>query len=72
MPFLTFGQYDPKIEEYQHKKIITETDTINYQIYSKGNIKEKNKILTQTSFQLKDNVLKGHVKATLTGEQRTG
>jgi hypothetical protein len=32
---------------------------------------EKNKILTQTSFQLKDNVLKGHVKATLTGEQRT-
>jgi len=33
--------------------------------------KDKNKILTQTSFQLKDNVLKGHVKATLTGEQRT-
>ena len=28
-------------------------------------------MLTQTSFQLKDNVLKGHVKATLTGEQRT-
>lgn len=34
--------------------------------------KERNKILTQTTFQLKDNVLKGHVKATLTGEQRTG
>ncbi len=34
--------------------------------------KEKNKILTQARFQLKDNVLKGHVKATLTGEQRTG
>lgn len=33
--------------------------------------KEKNKILTQTTFQLKDNVLKGHVKATLMGEQRT-
>ncbi len=33
--------------------------------------KEKSKILTQTSFQLKDNVLKGHVKVTLTGEQRT-
>jgi Transglutaminase-like superfamily/Domain of Unknown Function with PDB structure (DUF3857) len=32
---------------------------------------DKSKILTQTSFQLKDNVLKGHVKATLTGEQRT-
>ena len=45
MPFLTFGQYDPKMEEYQHKKIITESDTINYQIYSKEIIKEKNKIL---------------------------
>ncbi len=33
--------------------------------------KERNKLLTQTSFQLKDNVLRGHVKATLTGEQRT-
>lgn len=33
--------------------------------------KEKNKILTQTTFQLKDNVLIGHVKATLTGEHRT-
>ncbi|MFN8289016.1 MAG: transglutaminase-like domain-containing protein [Chitinophagaceae bacterium] len=32
---------------------------------------DKSKILTQTTFQLKDNVLKGHVKATLTGEQRT-
>ncbi|MGB3005158.1 MAG: transglutaminase-like domain-containing protein [Chitinophagaceae bacterium] len=33
---------------------------------------DKSKILTQTVFQLKENVLKGHVKATLTGEQRTG
>jgi hypothetical protein len=33
--------------------------------------KDKSKILTQTNFQLKDNVLKGHVKVTLTGEQRT-
>ncbi|MGQ0737975.1 MAG: transglutaminase-like domain-containing protein [Bacteroidota bacterium] len=32
---------------------------------------DKSKLLTQTSFQLKDNVLKGHVKTTLTGEQRT-
>jgi hypothetical protein len=32
---------------------------------------DKSKVLTQTTFQLKDNVLKGHVKATLTGEQRT-
>ncbi|NOT52879.1 MAG: transglutaminase domain-containing protein [Chitinophagaceae bacterium] len=34
--------------------------------------KDKNKILTQTTFQLKDNVLKGHVKVTLSGEERTG
>jgi hypothetical protein len=32
---------------------------------------DKSKVLTQTTFQLKDNLLKGHVKATLTGEQRT-
>ena len=33
--------------------------------------KEKSKVLTQTSFQLKDNILTGHVKVTLTGEERT-
>lgn len=33
--------------------------------------KEKSKILTQTTFKLENNLLKGHVKATLTGEQRT-
>lgn len=32
---------------------------------------EKSKLLTQTTFKLSDNVLKGHVKVTLTGEQRT-
>lgn len=45
LPFLTFGQYDPKMEEYQHKRIITKSDTINYHIYSKGRIEEKSKIL---------------------------
>lgn len=33
---------------------------------------EKSKLLTQTTFRLTDNILKGHVKVTLTGEQRTG
>ena len=33
--------------------------------------KEKSKILTQTTFKLENNILKGHVKVTLTGEQRT-
>ena len=34
--------------------------------------KEKNKVLTKTSFELKDNILKGHVTVTMTGEERTG
>jgi len=34
--------------------------------------KEKNKIHTKTSFELKDNILKGHVTVTMTGEERTG
>jgi transglutaminase-like putative cysteine protease len=33
---------------------------------------DKSKILTQTTFTLSNDVLKGHVKVTLTGEQRTG
>lgn len=45
IPFLAFGQYDPKMEEYQHKKIITKLDTIHYHYYSKGKIEEKSKIL---------------------------
>lgn len=32
---------------------------------------DKSRLFTQTTFELKDNVLKGHVKVTLTGEQRT-
>lgn len=44
-PLLTFGQYDPKVEEYQHKTIFTKSDTINYHIYSKGKIEEKKNIL---------------------------
>jgi transglutaminase-like putative cysteine protease len=34
--------------------------------------KDKSKVFTQTNFQLKDNLLTGHVKVTLTGEKRTG
>lgn len=45
IPLLTFGQYDPKVEEYQHKTIYTKYDTINYHIYSKGQIDEKKNIL---------------------------
>ena len=45
IPCLSFGQYDPKMEEYQHKTIYTKSDTINYHIYSKGKIQEKKNIL---------------------------
>ena len=45
LPFLSFGQHDPRMEEYQHQSIITKADTISYHIYSKGKIEDKNKIL---------------------------
>lgn len=45
IPLLAFGQYESKIKEYQHKKIITKSDTINYHIYLKGEIEKKKKIL---------------------------
>jgi len=45
LPVLSLGQYDPKMKEYQHKKIIVQSDTINYHIYSKGKMEDKTKIL---------------------------
>lgn len=45
IPILSFGQYDPRMEEYQHNTISTKSDTINYHIYLKGKIEEKKKIL---------------------------
>ena len=45
IPFLSFGQFDPRREEYLHKSIIIKSDTINYHIFSKGKIVDKNKIL---------------------------
>lgn len=66
--YVPFGEYAWRIqgkevligkgEKYEVKKVPVQD-------------KEKNKLLTQTSFQLKDNLLKGHVKVTLSGEQRT-
>lgn len=44
-PILSFAQYDPKIDEYQHKIILKNKDTIRYHIYSKGNIVDKKNIL---------------------------
>lgn len=41
IPFKNFGQYDPKPNEFIHHSIISKTDTVNYHIYSKGNINTK-------------------------------
>lgn len=46
IPLLAFGQFKPKhIDEFQHKTIIINNDTIKYHIYSKGKIGDKSKIL---------------------------
>ncbi|WP_241694796.1 hypothetical protein [Capnocytophaga canimorsus] len=44
-PLLAFSQYEPKIDEYQHKRILTKSDTIHYHIYSKGEIEKKRNII---------------------------
>lgn len=67
--YIPFGEYAWRIQGKE--VLIGKGDTYEVKKVPLQD-KEKNKILTQTSFQLKDNVLKGHVKATLTGEQRTG
>jgi esterase/lipase len=46
IPLLAFGQFNSKhIDEFQHKTIIINNDTIKYHIYSKGKIGDKSKIL---------------------------
>lgn len=66
--YVPFGEYAWRIqgkevligkgEKYEVKKVPVQE-------------KEKNKLLTQASFRLQDNMLKGHVKVTLSGEMRT-
>jgi len=66
--YVPFGEYAWRI---QGKEVLIGKGTA-YEVKKVPVMdKDKSKILTQTSFQLKDNVLKGHVKVTLTGEQRT-
>ena len=45
IPTIAFGQFDPKTEEYQHKNIIKNNDTIRYHYYAKGSLLDKKKIL---------------------------
>lgn len=67
--YVPFGEYAFRIQGKE--VLIGKGDTYEVQKIPVQD-KEKSKILTQTSFQLKDSILKGHVKVTLTGEQRTG
>ena len=67
--YVPFGEYAWRIQGKE--VLIGKGDKYDVKKVPMGE-PEKNKILTQTSFQLKDNVLRGHVKVTLTGEQRTG
>ena len=39
-PLFSFGQFDPKEDEYKHYEIFTKNDTINYHIYTNKTSKE--------------------------------
>jgi esterase/lipase len=41
LPLLCLGQYDPKLNEYQHFTIALKKDTINYHVYAKGDLQTK-------------------------------
>lgn len=41
----TFGQFNPKIDEYRHYSIIKKNDTINFHLYSSEKIEKLNSIL---------------------------
>lgn len=67
--FIPFGDYAWRI---QGKEVLIGKGDGKYDVKKVPVLDiQQSKILTQTTFELKDNILKGHVKATLTGEQRT-
>jgi hypothetical protein len=39
-PLFSFGQFDPKEDEYKHYKIFKKNDTINYHVYTNKTSKE--------------------------------
>lgn len=66
--YIPFGDYAWRI---QGKEVLIGKGT-SYDVKKVPLLeKDRNKVHTRTVFQLKDNILKGHVKVTLTGEQRT-
>lgn len=67
--YVPFGEYAYRI---QGKEALIEKGE-NYEVIKVPVAdKAQNKILTQAAFMLQDNVLKGHLKITFTGEERTG
>lgn len=67
--YIPFGDYAWRI---QGKEVLIGKGDNKYDVKKVPVLeKDKNKVLTQTSFKLEDNKLKGHVKVTLSGEQRT-
>ena len=67
--YVPFGQYAYRI---QGKEALIEKGE-NYEVIKVPVAdKAQNKILTQASFVLQDNILKGHLKITFSGEERTG
>lgn len=45
IPIIVIGQYNPRMDEYQHKTILANHDTINYHLYYRGKIEDKTKVL---------------------------
>ncbi|MES2850546.1 MAG: transglutaminase domain-containing protein [Bacteroidota bacterium] len=67
--YVPFGEYAYRI---QGKEALIEKGESYEVIKVPVADKSQNKILTQASFVLQDNILKGHLKITFTGEERTG
>jgi transglutaminase-like putative cysteine protease len=67
--YIPFGDYAWRI---QGKEVLIGKGDNKYDVKKVPVLeKDKSKILTQTLFKLENNLLKGHVKVTLSGEQRT-
>ena len=67
--FIPFGEYAWRIQGKE--VLIGKGDKYDIKKVPLAD-KEKNKVFTKTIFELKDNILKGHVTVTMTGEERTG
>ncbi|MFT3682267.1 MAG: transglutaminase-like domain-containing protein [Ferruginibacter sp.] len=67
--YVPFGEYAYRI---QGKEALIEKGEQYQVVKIPVADKSQNKILTQAYFSLNENILKGHLKVTFTGEERTG